>query len=126
IRTRLPMPGSVWLATLAERALPAPSPFWGAKMPEAMIELYECRDCGAGLQHQAPVCPKCLGTNIGPRGIGGDAVLEAWTVIRKPAPAFADGGPFVVGVPRLRDGDALITGRVDADPAGLHTGAAIA
>lgn len=93
-------------------------------MPET-IEIFQCGDCGARFSHDAPVCPSCLGERIETRKIGGAGVLEAWTVIRKPAPAFAGNGPFVVGVARLQDGGALVSGRLDGDPDGLDIGAPV-
>ena len=91
-------------------------------MPEAKFELLQCADCGTQLSHAAPVCPKCLGNRLEPHSANGAARLEAWTIIRKPTAAFADGGPFIVGVARLDAGDRLISGRVERADDSLAVG----
>ncbi|MCL4188080.1 MAG: OB-fold domain-containing protein [Rhodobacteraceae bacterium] len=94
-------------------------------MHDPVVELFECAACGHRLSHFAEICPGCLGDALRPVAVPAAAVLESWTLIRRPAPAHAGAGPFAVGVARLAEGGQLVSGRIAGEAEGLGVGSAV-
>ena len=91
------------------RVLPAVDdatrPFWtGGEHGE--LRIVRCRACGTWLHPPGPVCPTCLGTDLGPEATSGRGVVHTYTVNHQPWYPGLD-PPYVVAIVALPEQEGL-------------------
>jgi len=94
-------------------------------MPERDLTLRACLSCDRLMADPAPVCPNCLGEEMHDVLVSGTGLLEAWTIVRRPAPDHAGAGQVAVGVVRLIGSRHLVSGRIDPQMAEPGIGAKV-
>ena len=78
----------------------------------------ECAACGALFFDRRNACAKCGGTEFGPRRLGADGVLRAFTIVHRASPGVAV--PYVSGVVDLEGGGVVKANVVGVDPDPEH------
>lgn len=108
------------------RKLPALTPdnsaFWqGGAQQE--LRMHHCEACARFFHPPAPVCPRCLGSEVGPRPVSGRATVHTYTVNHQPwRPDLNEA--YVVAIVELAEQDGLrfVTNIVGTPPAEVHIG----
>jgi len=78
---------------------PANEHFWRGGA-ENELRFLRCRPCGEWIHPPAPVCPRCLGKDVGPEAVSGRARVVTFTVNHQPwIPGFPP--PYVIAIVEL-------------------------
>jgi uncharacterized protein len=86
-----------------ERKLPSltpeTSPFWQGGST-GVLNIYHCAQCDQFFHPPAPICPKCLSQEVGPRPVSGRGRVFSFTVNHQPwVPGLQV--PYVVAIVEL-------------------------
>lgn len=85
--------------------------------------MHHCDACARFFHPPAPVCPQCLGAEVGPRPVSGQGTVFTYTVNHQPwRPDLKE--PYVVAIVELADQQGLrfVTNIVGSPPAEVHIG----
>lgn len=107
---------------LLPRVTPETEAFWtGGEVGE--LRFWRCRDCGYWLHPPGPICPECLGRNLGTEAVSGRATLHTYTVNHQPWYPGLD-PPYVVAIVALpeQSGLRLTTNIVNCAPGDVAIG----
>jgi len=89
------------------RVTPDNAPFWEA-CRRHRLELPWCEACGAAFLPPSPVCPHCLGEDVGWRAASGRATVSTFVIVHQRwFPAFAGDLPYNVAQVELEEGPRL-------------------
>ena len=97
---------------MADKAVPVPTPetrpFWdGCAAGE--LRLQRCTDCGKPYFYPRSVCPACGSRNVEWFTASGRATLYSYVINHRPAPGFADDGPYAIAVVQLEEAPRMMT-----------------
>jgi hypothetical protein len=83
--------------------------FWD-NMRKGIFSLQACQTCGDRHTPEAPVCPKCLGTDQSWEPASGRGTLESWVEFHRAYwDSFAEELPYRVCLVRLEEGPLFIS-----------------
>jgi uncharacterized OB-fold protein len=93
-------------------AVPTPTPetaeFWlGCR--QGKLRMQFCKPCDAFYFYPRPFCPRCSGTDVEWRDLGGGGSLLSYVINYRPYPPTSDGWPQVVALVELDEGPRLMT-----------------
>lgn len=97
---------------MTERTIPDPNPgaetaaFWEAANAGKFLVKY-CEDCGKPHWYPRAICPHCFSANTVWREASGKGTIYAFSISRRPAPAFA------IAYVTLAEGPTMMTNIVD-------------
>jgi uncharacterized OB-fold protein len=102
----------VWGEPMTDKPVPVPTPetqpFWdGCAAGELRIQ--QCTDCRKPYFYPRPVCPDCGSENVEWFTASGRATLYSYVISHRPAPGFADDGPYAIAVVQLEEGPRMMT-----------------
>jgi uncharacterized protein len=108
-------------------SLPTPTPvvntdteeFWAATA-EGKLLLRRCSSCGEAMWYPRPICPACHSTETRWEEASGLGKIYSFTIIRRPAGAYAGVDPYVFAYVELAEGPRMLTNIVDCDPMTLE------
>ncbi|MFB9837010.1 Zn-ribbon domain-containing OB-fold protein [Actinoallomurus acaciae] len=107
------------------KAIPRPTPetrpFWdGAAAGELRIQ--RCVACARHYFYPRPICPHCGSSDVEWVTASGRARLYSYVISHRPAPGFADDGPYAIAVVELEEGVRMMTNIVHTEitPANLE------
>ncbi|TDG11312.1 nucleic acid-binding protein [Seongchinamella unica] len=94
--------------------------FWdGAIQQELRIQ--RCNNCGQMQHPPGPMCPGCLGTDMGYTIASGQGQLYSWIIPRYPAvPMFEEG--FIVALVNLKEGVRVLSNLCGIEPEEITSG----
>jgi len=90
--------------------------FWTSGA-DGTLRFLRCRDCGLYIHPPRPRCARCMGENLEPEPVSGNAVVASFTINHQPwTPGMEV--PFVVAIVELPEqaGLRLTTGIVGCEP----------
>ena len=88
-------------------------------MPDAReLPIWRCRRCAHVDSAPFSRCPACARADIETRSIAGRGIVQSWTIVRRPPPAFQALGAYAVGIVVL-DGGLRVPGRLEVDAGAL-------
>ncbi|HWG16184.1 MAG TPA: Zn-ribbon domain-containing OB-fold protein [Streptosporangiaceae bacterium] len=101
---------------MTDKPVPVPTPetqpFWdGCAAGELRIQ--RCTDCGKPYFYPRPVCPDCGSKNVEWFTASGRATLYSYVINHRPAPGFADDGPYAIAVVQLEEGPRMMTNIIE-------------
>ena len=97
------------------RPTPETQPFWdGCRAGELRIQ--RCRTCSRHYFYPRPDCPHCSSADTEWVVAAGTATLYSYVINHRPAPGFADDGPYVIAVVELPEGVRMMGNIVNAEP----------
>lgn len=97
------------------RPTPETQPFWdGCRDGELRIQ--RCRSCSRHYFYPRPDCPHCAGRDTEWVPAAGTATLYSYVINHRPAPGFADEGPYVIAVVELPEGVRMMSNIVNVEP----------
>jgi uncharacterized protein len=106
------------------KAIPRPTPetrpFWdGTAAGELRIQ--RCLACARHYFYPRPSCPHCGSGEVEWVTASGRARLYSYVISHRPAPGFADDGPYAIAVVELEEGVRMMTNivRTEITPANL-------
>lgn len=97
------------------RPTPETQPFWdGCAAGELRVQ--RCRSCTRHYFYPRPSCPHCGSADTEWVTTQGTATLYSYVVNHRPAPGFAEDGPYVIAVVQLPEGVRMMSNLVNVDP----------
>jgi len=93
---------------------------------EGELRFLRCQNDGYWIHPPAPICPECLGKNIAPEAVSGEAVVHTFTVNHQAWIPTLD-PPYVVAIVQLVEqvGLRLTTNIVNCEPDDVTIGMAV-
>lgn len=93
---------------------------------EGELRFLRCAACRYWIHPPAPICPECLGRDVAPESVSGDATVLTYTVNRQPWYPHLD-PPYVVAIVELPEQDdlRLTTNIVNCEPEEVDFGMAV-
>jgi uncharacterized OB-fold protein len=110
------------LATPEPVVNPETAPFWAAAA-EHRLTLPRCNVCQEFYWYPRALCPRCHSLDTGWVEASGRGTVYSYTVVRKPAGAYAGGGPYALAFVELAEGPRIMTNVVPIE--GLAIGAPV-
>ena len=101
-------------------------PFWDAAADHRLV-VQRCDGCGRWIWQPRPLCPSCGAVDPAWQPVSGNGVVVSWTVIHGPVlPVWEAETPFTVLLVELAEGVRMVGRLVEAGPAALAMGMAVA
>lgn len=99
--------------------------FWRSG-EQGELRILRCADCEYWIHPPAPICPECLGRNVAPQAVSGEATILTYTVNRQLWYPNLD-PPYVIAIVDLPEQSdlRLTTNIVGADPESVTFGMAV-
>jgi len=90
---------------------------------EDELRLLRCRSCGTWIHPPSPLCPRCLGKQLGPEVVSGRATVATFTLNHQPWVPSPD-HPYVIAIVELEEqpGLRLMTNIVHCPAEAVHIG----
>jgi uncharacterized OB-fold protein len=95
--------------------------FWTSGQ-DGRLRFLRCQSCGYFIHPPVPICPECLGRDVAPEAVSGDATLWSYTVNHQPwAPGAEE--PYVIGLVEIAEQEGLrLTTNIVAAPEDVTIG----